>query len=171
MCTAEPDWPVQSSSSPGAAGRWCPDWCRCEDQPVCWWGSRSMGDSAASSGPGPAGPNNGCSESESEARWRKYWRMIWAETGHEREERGEILGKMTTLCLTASWPQWCQKLKQQKKKNHILKNPLWSQKPSWHVFKCTVYRFVLLQWRNNVYGKTSEMLLLVSGGWGSCLNG
>lgn len=35
-----------------------------------------MTGSAASSGPGPAGPHNDCSESESEECWTKSWRMI-----------------------------------------------------------------------------------------------
>lgn len=91
MCTAEPGWPARSGSSPGAAGRWCLGWCQCEGQPVCWWESRSMTDSAASSGPGPTGPNNDCSESESEQCWTKSWRMIWPKKKKRRWNRTELI--------------------------------------------------------------------------------
>lgn len=96
-CTAEPGWPEQSGSSPGAAGRWGLGWCRCWGRPVCWWGSRSMTGSAASSGPGPTGTDNDCSESETEGWWQTSRRVIL-----EEEEKNRIEQSLFVF-ICASW--------------------------------------------------------------------
>lgn len=62
-----------------------------------------MTDSAASSGPGPTGPNNDCSESESEERWSKSRRVIWSKRDKRVNQVSFVLPKnidsFSVLCI------------------------------------------------------------------------
>lgn len=46
-----------------------------------------MTGSAASSGPGPTGTDNDCSESETEGWWQTSRRVIWEEEDEKRIEQ------------------------------------------------------------------------------------